>query len=385
MEDFRTILILMVVVWVMGKLFRAVKLPIIFGELAGGIIVGPLVLGLISPDSHTIKLLAELGVFFLMLHSGLETDPGELMKSSKKSILVAIMGIVLPFLGGYYVSMAFGRSFNESLFIAMGLSITAIAISARLFKEYKLSKTQTAHITLGAALIDDIFALVMFSVVLNIVETGGIEFMPILIMISKVLLFFGVVIIGGFKIQKYLGKFLKNKGFTFALIAALTLGLIAESIGLHMIIGAFLAGLFIREEVVDPKVFCKIEDRIYGLSYSFLGPIFFASLAFYLDFTAFTQAPLFLVAILIVAILGKVIGSGGAAYLQKVSFKSSLVIGLAMNNRGAVELIIASIGLNLGIIGADVFSILVLMAFVTTLFSIITITPLAKKLNQKSL
>jgi len=382
MEDFRALLILMVVVWVMGKLFRSLKLPVLFGELVGGIIVGPLALGLINPDTHAIKLLAEFGVFFLMLHSGLETDPRELMKSSKKSILVAVMGVLLPFAGGYFVSMAFGRSFEESLFIAMGLSITAIAISARLFKDYKLTKTQTAHITLGAALLDDIFALMMFSVVLSIVETGSVEFVPILLMVVKVILFFGIVIIGGFKLQKYVGGFLKNKGFTVTLIVALALGLIAESIGLHMIIGAFLAGLFIREEVIDEEVFNKIEDRIYGLSYSFLGPIFFASLAFYLDFTAFVEAPFFLASILFVAIVGKVIGSGGAAYIQKINLKSSLVIGLAMNNRGAVELILASIGLNLGIIGTDVFSILVLMAFVTTLLSIFAIKPLAKNLTN---
>jgi len=384
MEDFRIILILMVVVWGMGKIFRTLKLPLLFGELVGGIIVGPLVLGLVNPDSHTIILLAELGVFFLMLHSGLETDPRELMKSSKKSILVAVAGILLPFFGGYYVSIAFGRSFEESLFIAMGLSITAIAISARLFKDFNITKTQTAHITLGAALLDDIFALMMFSVVLNIVETGAVEFMPILFMILKVAAFFAVVIIAGFKLQKYIGKFLSSKGFTFTFIIALGLGLIAESIGLHMIIGAFLAGLFIREEVVDEKIFQKIEDRIYGLSYSFLGPIFFASLAFHLDFTAFSEAPLFLAAILLVAFLGKVVGSGLAAYVQKENLRSSLIIGLAMNNRGAVELIIASIGIQMGIIGADVFSILVLMAFVTTLFSIFTIKPLAKNLNQNS-
>jgi Kef-type K+ transport system membrane component KefB len=370
----------MVVVWVMGKIFRSLNLPLLFGELVGGVIVGPIALGLVSPDSHTIKLLAELGVFFLMLHSGLETDPKELMKSSKKSILVAVLGILLPFFGGFYVSEAFGRSFDESLFIAMGLSITAIAISARIFKDNNITKTQTAHITLGAALIDDIFALIMFSVVLNIVETGSVEFLPILFMVLKVSLFFAIVIIGGFKIQKYIGKFLSNKGFTFALIVALTLGLLAESIGLHMIIGAFLAGLFIREEVLDPKVFNKIEDRIYGLSYSFLGPIFFASLAFHLDFTAFVEAPWFLAAILLVAFLGKIGGSVLGAYLQKINLRSSLIIGLAMNNRGAVELIIASIGIKMGIIGADVFSILVLMAFVTTLFSVLTIRPLAKKL-----
>jgi len=376
MEDFRSLLILMVVVWIMGKIFRSLKLPVIFGELVGGIIVGPLVLGVVDPESHTIKLLAELGVFFLMLHAGLEADPRELLKSSKKSLLVAVCGVVLPFAGGYFVSQAFGQTFNESIFIAMCLSCTAIAISARLFKDYGMSRTSTAHITLGAAVLDDIFALILFSMVLSLVETGEIALVPIVLMLLKTILFFGIVIFGGLKLSKYMGGILKNKGFTFSLIVALSLGLIAESIGLHMVIGAFLAGLFIREEVLDEKIFKKIEDRIYGLSYSFLGPIFFTSLAFSLDFTALTTRPWFLIAILAVAILGKVIGAGGAAYLQKIKPKDSLIIGLAMNSRGAVELIIASIGIQQGIISEDVFSILVMMAFVTTLFSIFTIKPL---------
>lgn len=376
MEDFRALLILMVVVWIMGKIFRALKLPVIFGELVGGIIVGPLVLGLVDPDSHTIKLLAELGVFFLMLHAGLEADPRKLLQSSKKSFLVAICGVILPFVGGYFVSRAFGQTFNESIFIAMCLSCTAIAISARLFKDYGMSRTTTAHVTLGAAVLDDIFALILFSIVLSLVETGEVALVPILIMLFKTILFFGIVIIGGLKLSKYMGRILKNKGFTFALIVALSLGLIAESIGLHMIIGAFLAGLFIREEVLDEKIFNKIEDRIYGLSYSFLGPIFFTTLAFSLDFTAVVTRPWFLIAILATAILGKVIGAGGAAYLQKIKSRDSLIIGLAMNSRGAVELIIASIGIQQAIISKDIFSILVLMAFVTTMFSIFTIRPL---------
>jgi Kef-type K+ transport system membrane component KefB len=383
MEEFRSLLILMVIVWVMGKIFRNLKLPVLFGELLGGIIVGPLVLGLVDPESLTIELLAELGVFFLMLHTGLETNPRELLKSSKKSVLVAISGVILPFAGGYFVAQVFGRTFNESIFIAMCLSCTAIAISARLFKDYKLQRTKTAHITIGAAVLDDIFALMLFSIVLSIAETGDFSGMTLMIMFVKVILFFGVVIIGGLKLSPHMGKFLKNKGFTLTLIVALALGLLAESIGLHMIIGAFLAGLFIREEVVDEKVFRKIEDRIYGLSYCFLGPIFFTSLAFHLDFTAVVTLPWFLAAVLIVAILGKVVGAGGAALLQKVKPVKALVIGLAMNSRGAVELIIASIGIQRGIIDHDVFSILVIMAFATTMFSIFTIRPLAKYLHKR--
>lgn len=118
------------------------------------------------------------------------------------------------------------------------------------------------------------------------------------------------------------------------------------------------------------------------LSYSFLGPIFFASLAFYIDFTAFYTEPIFLLCIIAVAILGKLIGSGLTAYIQKISLKESIVIGLAMNSRGAVELIIASIGLQQGIIGQNVFSILIMMGFATTMFSIFAMKPAAKHLLQ---
>lgn len=380
MEDFQSLLILMVTVWVAGRGFRAIGLPVIFGELLGGIIVGPMVLGLIQPGSHTVKLLAELGIFFLMLHSGLEADPHELLKASKKSIFIAIGGVVLPFIGGYLVAQAFGQDLIPSLYIAMSLSITAIAISARLFKDYKIQKTRAAQVTLGAAIIDDILALILFSVIFSLVESGEIALIPILFLLAKVVLFFGVVLYAGLKLSPHANKALKTKGFTFALIVALGLGLFAEWIGLHMILGAFLAGLFIREEIVDPKVFNKIEDRIYGLSYGFLGPIFFTSLAFHLDFTAAFTAPWFLVLILIVAILGKMIGSGIPAYLQKLSLNESLVVGLAMNNRGAVELIIAAIGLERGVINQDVFSILVIMAFTTTLFTIFAMKPLAKRI-----
>ena len=382
MENFQTILILMVVVWIFGKIFRDLGLPVIFGELVGGIVVGPLVLNLVHPDSEVVKILAELGIFFLMLHAGLETDPHKLFKSSKKSILIALGGVLFPFLGGYITAQYFGQSVESSLFIGMGLSITAIAISVRLFKEYEIQKTQIAHITLGADIIDDILALILFSLVLNIAQTGFVSWGDIIVLLGKTIAFFSIVLFIGHKTSQHLPKFLKNKGFTLTLIVALTLGWIAEWIGLHSIIGAFLAGLFIREEIIDTKIFAKIEDRIYGLSYSFLGPIFFASLAFHLDFQALVHAPWFLLAILLVATAGKIIGAGGMALLQKMKWPDALVIGISMNSRGAVELIIASIGFSEGIIDRNVFSILVLMAFVTTLISIFAMKPLVKLVSR---
>jgi len=386
MTNFSDLLILMVVIWTAGKIFRTLKLPVIFGELIGGIIVGPALFNLVQIDSELIKIVSEFGIFFLMLHSGLETDPDELLKAGKKSIMIAISGALFPFMGGYFTSILFGYPPETAFFVGMGISISAIAISARLFKENKMLNHRVAHLSLGAAIIDDIIALILFSLAINFAKTGVIEFNLILILLIKVILFFGIVIWGGNKISPYMDKLIhfKNKGFTLTLIIALVMGLIAEKIGLHMIIGAFLAGLFIRKEVLDEKVFNKIEDRIYGLSYSFFGPIFFASLAFHLDFTALKTLPIFTLAILTVAVLGKIIGSYLITYFLKLKNIESLAIGFALNNRGAVELIIASIGLEMGIIDKSIFSILIIMAFSTTILSIVAFQPIIKRLKKLS-
>ena len=114
MEHFQTLLILIVVIYVAGKIFRMLSLPVIFGELLGGVLVGPLVLNLVDPSSEIIQNLAELGIFFLMLHAGLENNPKELLKASKKSILVAIGGILLPLIGGFTVAKLFGLDLTKS-------------------------------------------------------------------------------------------------------------------------------------------------------------------------------------------------------------------------------------------------------------------------------
>jgi len=378
MENFEILLIILTVIWLFGKLFRAFNLPIIFGELLGGIVVGPLVLNLVNPESEVVVILAELGIFFLMLHSGLETDPKKLYRASKRSILIALGGVVFPFLGGYLVSRYFGQSFESSIFIGMGLCTTAIAISVRLFKECNIQKTEVAHIALGAAIISDILVLIVFSIILTITNGESIILSDILFLLFKIVSFFILTLFIGHKASKYLPGVLLEKGFSLTLIAALVLGLLAELIGLHIILGAFLAGLFIQERVLDEKIYRKIEDRIYGLSYSFLGPIFFVSLAFHLDFVAIKEAPWFLLVIFLVAFFGKLFGSGIMAFFQKIEWKKSVLIGIAMNSRGAVDLVIASIGLQKGIIEKNVFSILVLVAFMTTLVSVFTMRKFSK-------
>lgn len=373
----------MVIVWLMGKLFRLLSFPVVFGELLGGIIVGPMILNIVDPGNFTIKILAELGIFFLMLHAGLETDPNSLIKGSKKSILVALGGVALPLLGGYLVSQYLGYPLLKSLFIGLAISATSIAISVRILKDCKIRNTYFANKTLGAALISDIIVLVIFSAIIKLTENGSVDPYQIAFFILKILAFFSAVIYAGFKFSKYSRKFFKRGGFTFTLVVAMLLGFGAEWIGLHVIIGAFLAGLFISEEFLETKVYKKIEDRIYGLSYGFLGPIFFTTLAFNLDFKGIIEAPLIFLMLFGVAYGGKFIGASSMALVQRIQPIKSVLLGLTMNSRGAVDLVIISIGLQYRIIDQQIFSILVLVAFSGTFLTIILMRLLKDKVRFK--
>lgn len=370
MEDFHNLLALMVVVWVMGKIFRAISLPVVFGELLGGIIVGPLILNIVDPSNSAIKVLSELGIFFLMLHAGLETDVRKLLKSLKSSFPIAILGLMLPFFGGFFALKYLDFPTIEALFIGVAISATSIAISVRLLKDCKIRATQVADKILAAAILSDIIILVIFSTLVRVVQSGTIDTQGILILMAKILIFFGIVIWGGLKLSKYTKKYFANKGFTLTLIIALSLGYFAEWIGLHAIIGAFLAGLFIQEELMDDKIFKKIEDRIYGLSYGFLGPIFFTTIAFSIDFQGIINAPKLFLLLFSIAYIGKFMGSFLGAIIKNESAKNSGIIGLTMNSRGALDLVIISIGLKYQIIDQQMFSILVLMAFSATFLTI---------------
>lgn len=385
--EIQNLLLIMVIVWGTGILFRKIQLPILLGELLAGLVFGPALFGVFQ-DNETIQLLAELGIFFLMLHAGLETQPRDLLNSSKVSIAIALGGIILPLGLGTGVSLLFGYEMFTALFIGMGLSITAISVTSKVFKDFKFNQSNIAHIVMGAAVADDIAAFILLSILLGAMQGGGLTGLEVLWVIGKVVLFFGGVIFAG----KHLIPLFKNvfkktghKAFTFTLIIALAFGWFAEQIGLHYILGAYLAGLFVKEDLLHPEVYRKIEDRLFGLSYSFLGPIFFVSLGFHVDFSIlkdFTMLP-FLIAIIIAAIIGKVVGTGLIAKFFKHTSCEAMIIGVSMNSRGAVELILAMIGLELGLIDNKIFSVLIFMAFFTTFITPILLKYLLKIYGKK--
>lgn len=387
------LLLILVVAWFLGSIFARFGLPVMLGELLAGIILGPPLLGIVTA-TPALELMAELGIFFVMFYTGVELDPMELVEHFWSSMAAAIGGFVLPFILGYFTAWFFGGTFYQCLVIGLGVSITAIAVQSVVLHSLRIQNTNIGHIIIGASIADDIFSLVGLSVLIGLARSGSVAFGSVAFVVFKVVGFFAVtILLGHFVLPKFTRKLhdREGKAFTFAMASALFMAYLAELAGLHIIIGAFLAGQFVRKEIMDEKIFNVINDRFFGLSYGFLVPIFFVSLSFHLHFPPSMEFIAFTTVLILMAILGKLVGSGVALYPFRRNFWESAVVGFGLNGRGAVELVIATVILNLsddlmaeGIIADPLlteiqFSALILMAFITTLMAPLTLKWAAMK------
>ncbi len=377
-----TLLFFLLIIWVVGMLFKRIGLPIMLGEMLAGLILGPPLLNIIQADIH-IEWLADLGIFFLMFFTGMEVDLNKLTKQLKNALLIAFGGTIGPFILGYFITTYFGGSVIQGLFIGMAISVTSIATKARILHELGLLKKKVGTVMVSAALYDNIFSMILFAVIVSIAKIGKVDFGSLTITLLGIIVFFSVTVPFGYYMFPKLKTFFSHKGgsgFTFSLMVALIFGFFAEVVGLHFIIGVFMAGIFVRDEIMESTdLYKKLFDTMYVISYGFLGPIFFLTLSFHVDLNIlFTVDFLFLVILTIGAIVGKVFGAALFAKLTGFSNRDSLIIGLGMNGRGMVEIVLVVIGMELGILSDNYVSILVFMAMATTL-----ITPLGLKLIAK--
>jgi Kef-type K+ transport system membrane component KefB len=377
------LLLILSVAWILGIIFSNFGLPAMLGELLAGIILGPPLLGIVL-TSPTIELLAELGIFFVMFHSGMEMDPKELMEHIWPSLGVAVFGFILPYAAGSILAKAFGATLYQALVVGIGVSITAIAVQVVILHSMRINKSEVGHVIIGAAIVDNILSLIALATVLNLAKTGSVDVATVAVILVKVIAFFGVTILLGEFVVPRFTKYLTDKGgkaFTFAMVTALIMAYLAELAGLHIVIGAFLGGQFVRREIMDEKIYEVINDRLYGISYGFLVPIFFASLSFHLHISLNPSFLIFSLMLIITAILGKLVGCGLGAALFRYNFWESAIIGFGMNGRGAVELVVATVVLEISnnlmaqniisepLLTSDQFSALVLMAFITTIIA----------------
>jgi Kef-type K+ transport system membrane component KefB/Trk K+ transport system NAD-binding subunit len=365
------LLILLAGIWLIAVTLRPLGLPTIMGELIVGVVVGPAVLGLVGP-SDAITLLAEIGIFFLMFHAGVETQALQFLDALKRSLGVAVVGAIVPFAVSFGVATAFGLSRTAATFVGLTMTATAVVITLKTLKDLGLADTRVARVIIASCVIDDLLTLVFFGVLIGVLSGGSFDPMDIVGTLVKVLAFFGgAALLGGYIYPRLTLPFRTRggKGFTFVLLVAIAVGLFAEAIGLHMILGAYLAGLFFDEKVAHPNLVRAVADRSYGIAYSFLGPIFFISLGFHVTFDISASSLAFLGILTGTVIVGQVLSAGGMALRMGLPKREALTVGVGMCGRAELALIVASLALAQGAVDESVFSVLIFTTFILNLFT----------------
>ena len=374
--DIVNLLLVLTLAWTGGTLVERLGYPALMGELLAGIVFGPPLLGLLHPAPE-LDILAELGVFLLMIYVGMEVDVKDLVALGPDAFLVAVGGFVLPFGLGYAAGVLVGASVAQALFLGLAMAATSLATKSRILVDLDLLDTRIANVLLGGALVSDVGVLVVFAGVLGFVQTNAVSPVTIGSVALEALAFFAVTIFIGVRflpvlwhhleaLREEYGFVTKTSAFTIALLVAFLFAALADAAGLHMIIGGFMAGLFLRQADLEPDLYERMYDVIYDLAIGFFAPIFFATAAFELTLDVFSESLPLLAVLVAVAFVGKIVGSWLFALPTTLTSSEGLVVGFGMNGRGTVEIIIASIGLGAGIIDQQLFSILVFLAMLTT-------------------
>lgn len=366
------LLLVLFVAWIGGQLAVRLGYPSVLGELLAGIIFGPPLLGILF-GSDAINVLAELGVIMMMLYIGMEIDPRELGKASKGGVLAALGGFIVPFALGLWIVVASGGTTIAGVFVGMAMGVTSLATKSRILVDLKILDTRIAHVMLAGALVADTLSLVIFAGILSFATAGELDLLMISTIAVKVLLFFFVSWLLGLKVFPFLYKWLKQRNITgrtfnatLILLIALAFAELAHLAELHSILGAFIAGLVLREAITVKKLSHELTDLVKDVSLGFLAPIFFVTAGFQVSLEVIHTDTTLLIGTIVLATVGKVVGTTLFYLPSGYGWREGLTIGAGMNGRGAVEIVIAGIGLNAGIISQEIFSVLVFMAIVTT-------------------
>jgi Kef-type K+ transport system membrane component KefB len=350
-------------------------------EILIGILIGPSLLGLVT-YTDSVRSFAHLGAVVLLFVVGLEFKIKDVF--SAKYGIIAFIGVIIPWFSGFFLSKGFGFNFANSVFVGTALTATSVAITANVLREMGKLETDVAKTIIGVAVIDDVFGLLFLSFSVEI-TTSTFSFSSIGLIILQAALF---MVVGLYIGNRYLSKVLERFDgtklakkypetvFIFAMMIAFIYSMIAEAIGLSAIVGAFLAGVALADVTVEEGRDFKEGAEYLQIIFS---AVFFVSLGILADFHVFTMGIfIFLSLLTIIAFITKIIGTYIGSRMVKISHKSSLAVSIGMVPRGEVAMIVALLGLNMGIIKQDVYISIIIMSLLTTALIPFFLRPLLK-------
>ncbi|OOG56363.1 cation:proton antiporter [Rhodanobacter sp. C03] len=366
-----TLFIVFVAAQVGGEIAQRLKLPGVVGEIAAGCVIGPSLLGWITPEQTAIgtplDVLAEIGVVLLLFSVGLETRLEDLKKVGKVAFLVGVLGVLVPFGMGSVWAHGSGFDWDKSLFVAAAFVATSAGITARVLQELNALQRVESKVILGAAVIDDILAMLLLGVVVSMQGGGGFNLSHLLMVLAGAIGFIAVVGLGGARVMRWNSNWLEKPlapHSPLMIVLALCLGLayLSTLFGLAAIIGAFLAGM-IASETRQQHTLEKQTMPLLAL----LTPFFFVVTGSKIDLheLANADALLMLAAVTAIAIVSKLAGGWlGSLSLGK---RSATIIGFGMVPRGEVGVVIASLGLAAGVFNNRIYAIIVAMSLLTAM------------------
>lgn len=386
--------VLLLVARALGELMRRFNLPPVVGELLAGVVLGPSLFGAIFPQAQgyifprlqeqadLLSVVSWLGVLMLLIVTGLETDLNLIIRKGRTALLISLGGIIVPFTTGFGLGWLMPEIFLAnpsqrlvfSLFIATAMSISAIPVIAKVLMDLKLIRRDIGQITLAAGMTDDTMGWILLSIVAGLAQSGKFDLRSVAVSLGSAILFLTLAFTVGRVVTDWILRWVDENigGVTASLSAALILCFLAASLthelGIEAALGAFVFGILIGQ---SRRFSREAGHTLEIITAGFLAPIFFASAGLKVDLLQLldSQTLIFGGIVLAVACVGKFIGAYGGSRIAGLSHWEGLAMGSGMNARGAMEIIVATIGLSLGVLNQQMYSIIVMVAIVTSLMA----------------
>ncbi|ACM57871.1 cation:proton antiporter [Halorubrum lacusprofundi] len=360
----------LLVAFVFGEALERVGEPALVGEIIAGLVLGPSIIGLIDYD-ETFAVFGIIGAMLLFFDIGYEhLDLTELLSVGSAAVSIALFGMIIPAGTGLALGLAFDYSVTESAFLALALSVTSIAVTARTLLDLHQLDSRVGHRVVGAAVVDDIVGLVAFALLLLAVSGGGtIEAVTTL---GQVIGFFALAVIARFAVIQQLSSLLARSRQIEADILALfgvvfLVSFSAEAVGLDVTLGALMIGLLVGEDERLSRL--EVREGIAGIAYGMFIPLFFAGVGAQIDLRVLTTLDTFVIAVVTFGLAAKFVGGFIGNLIAGGDVHESAAIGVGMTPKAGVELAIISAALAEGLISIRLFSAIAALVLVSVLIS----------------